>query len=426
MSNKIVELMQVAPEEHDLAWLQESLQAAVELEFATLPPYLSGAWSIKNRSAPANAVAYNLILSVALEEMLHMGLACNMLVAVGGTPAITAPPYPGPLPGGVRPGLEVYLSGLTQESVEMFMAIELPEEPVALLEMETFPTIGAFYDAISDAFGTLQPTVTPAQLALQVQTSVGGQNVFLIHDFTDAQNAIKIIKEQGEGVPGSPDVPTNPGEFAHYYRFGEIARGHKLVQAPDGTWGYTGDPVPFPEVFPVAQVPAGGYGTVTAAFNTAFGRMIASLETAWKVAGAGLGSAVGDMFGLEAQAAQLVSKALPEGQGPGNYGPDFIPIFSDSTAPATPTIGEPGTSATTIGFKHDVLPLFTATDISHMKDPNFVDTPVPLDDFSYMSQPDNAQAVLDQVKSGSMPPGSPWSAPMVATFQQWIDDGLQP
>ena len=73
MSNKIVELMQVAPEEHYLAWLQESLQAAVELEFATLPPYLSGAWSIKNRSAPANAVAYNLILSVALEEMLHMG-----------------------------------------------------------------------------------------------------------------------------------------------------------------------------------------------------------------------------------------------------------------------------------------------------------------------------------------------------------------
>jgi len=233
----------------------------VELEFATLPPYLLGAWSIKNQSDPHNALAYNLILSVAREEMLHMGLACNMLVAISGTPEIKAPTYPGPLPGGVRPELEVYLSGLTLDSVAMFMEIELPEEPVALLELETFPTIGAFYDAISDAFGTLQPTITPAQLALQVQTSVAGQNVFLIKTFTDAQKAIAIIKEQGEGVPGSPDVPTNPGEFAHYYRFGEIYHGRKLVQAPDGTWGYTGDPVPFPDVFPVAKVPAGGYGS---------------------------------------------------------------------------------------------------------------------------------------------------------------------
>ena len=40
MSQKIVELMAAAPETRDLPWLQSALQAALELELATLPPYL--------------------------------------------------------------------------------------------------------------------------------------------------------------------------------------------------------------------------------------------------------------------------------------------------------------------------------------------------------------------------------------------------
>jgi hypothetical protein len=60
--------------------LKQGLQAAIELELATLPPYLCGLWSIKSQDGPA----FNLIESVALEEMLHMGLSCNMLVGIGG------------------------------------------------------------------------------------------------------------------------------------------------------------------------------------------------------------------------------------------------------------------------------------------------------------------------------------------------------
>src|SRR5262245_58400143 len=119
MSQKIVQLMQVPHEQHDLDWLRESLQAAVELEFATLPPYLCGLWSIKDPDR--DRTVYNLILSVIIEEMLHMGLACNMLKAIGRTPQINnadfVPKYPGPLPGGVRPELTVYLAGLSKKFV---------------------------------------------------------------------------------------------------------------------------------------------------------------------------------------------------------------------------------------------------------------------------------------------------------------------
>lgn len=82
MSTKILDLMRVPAEEHDINWLREGLQAAVELEFATIPVYLCGMWSIEEQSGPT----FDRINSVVIEEMLHMGLACNMLTTFGGTP----------------------------------------------------------------------------------------------------------------------------------------------------------------------------------------------------------------------------------------------------------------------------------------------------------------------------------------------------
>src|SRR2546425_7346302 len=159
----IVELLDTPADQHDIEWLHTALQWAVDLEFSTIPVYLSGMWSIEQQSGEV----YNLINSVVLEEMLHMGLACNMLTAIGRTPEITAPSYPGPLPGGVAPELHVYLAGLSPTTVEMFMQIEMPEHPVAFVE--TFPTIGAFYDAIATAFSALSPALsTTGQIAANV------------------------------------------------------------------------------------------------------------------------------------------------------------------------------------------------------------------------------------------------------------------
>jgi hypothetical protein len=326
----IVELMQVEEPARDLAWLEESLQNAVELELATLPVYLSGLWSIQEQSGEV----YNLVMSVAMEEMLHLGLACNMLKAIGGSPQITVPSYPGPLPGGVRPYLTVYLAGLSPDSVAMYMQIELPEHPVALLAEETFPTIGAFYDAIFAAFQSLSPplSATGQQSAtLSVPNPSNGnplsEPLQPLTTLDEVEQAITTIKDQGEGTSTSPDAPEFGGELAHYYRFGEIYNGKRLIQV-DGQWEYAGDPVPFPACYPVAQVPLEGYPDVpdAQAFDKQFSVLIADLENAWAGAGSpqSLNDAIGAMFGLYGLALPLIQKPLPGGGG--NYGPDFKPV----------------------------------------------------------------------------------------------------
>lgn len=80
-----------------------------------------------------------------------------------------------------------------------------------------------------------------------------------------------------------------------------------------------------------------------------------------------------------------------------------------------------------VSFAADIQPLFRTIDISHMEPFG-----VSLDDYSYMSNPDNANAVLATLsphdgKEPSMPPGGPyWTAAQLALFVQWQKDGYQP
>jgi hypothetical protein len=80
-----------------------------------------------------------------------------------------------------------------------------------------------------------------------------------------------------------------------------------------------------------------------------------------------------------------------------------------------------------VSFAADIKPLFRAIDISHMKPAG-----VKLDDYAYMSNPDNANTVLAALsphdgKPPKMPPGGPyWTADRLALFAQWQKDGYQP
>lgn len=80
-----------------------------------------------------------------------------------------------------------------------------------------------------------------------------------------------------------------------------------------------------------------------------------------------------------------------------------------------------------VSFATDIKPLFRAIDISHMK--RFG---VELDNYAYMSNPDNANAVLATLspqdgEPPSMPPGGPyWPASQLALFAQWQKDGYLP
>src|ERR1019366_837314 len=105
--------------------LRTVIQTAIELEHSTMPPYLFALYSLGN----SNPTIYSTLREIAVEEMLHMLLACNLLNAVSGTPKINdptfVPSYPTPLPGTVHGSLIVPLKPFSKAVAEnVFMEIE--------------------------------------------------------------------------------------------------------------------------------------------------------------------------------------------------------------------------------------------------------------------------------------------------------------
>src|SRR5690242_19768078 len=110
--------------------LHTHLYAALQLEHATLPPYLTALYSIHHG---ANPDATHVLRVVAVEEMLHLTLVANVLNATGGRPDLTrpdfVPSYPAFLPDG-EDDFEVGLLPFSPEALDGFLAIERPGESV--------------------------------------------------------------------------------------------------------------------------------------------------------------------------------------------------------------------------------------------------------------------------------------------------------
>ncbi|MFD6968295.1 ferritin-like protein [Streptomyces sp. NPDC059949] len=343
-SNRIVELMAEPAEGRGADWLKDALQQALMLELATLPPYLCGLWSIKDPSA--DGVAAEAIRRVVFDEMSHLGLACNLLTTIGGVPRLaderTVPKYPGPLPGGVRPELSVFLSGLTKESLDLYARIEEPDAPVADAEGATHTSIGSFYTAVLAVFRQHEGLITGArQLKRRMAHHGTGNSIEPLTSLAAVEKAIGIIKEQGEGTSGSPanPHPGEDGELAHYYVFRELFLGRKLIRTSETpeTWAFAGEDISMPAALPMATVPLGGWeaaGPLDADtrrllgdVNRAYSQMLRFLESAWQTdfpaeADDLLTEAVGQMFELEGPARMLMERQLPDGSGR-TYGPEF-------------------------------------------------------------------------------------------------------
>ena len=77
-----------------------------------------------------------------------------------------------------------------------------------------------------------------------------------------------------------------------------------------------------------------------------------------------------------------------------------------------------------VSFATDIRPLFTQTDIDHMR--SFCDLS------KYDDVKTHAQVILNRLQGvggAVMPPastGGPWSPDRISQFKQWITDGLQP
>lgn len=329
-------LPSLAPEER-LALLKQTLSQAVTLEFATIPIYLCALWSIKNNRHPV-AVS---IRNVVQEEMLHLALACNMLASIGGKPKIydatkNGLRYPTKLPGGVHPTLVLKLSGLTDDALDDFLEVELPQSEI---DIEPYrnkysstdgnynhaQTIGALYDAIDGEFQSLKPAMKPDN-----QVS-GPLSWFIVDQPEKVDSAIHWIKTQGEGALDTSPQNTGLNKLSHFYRFWEIRKRQKIEKDEVTRKFVFKSPLEFPEVWPMAVVPEGGYKRndvskevwfLLSKFDETYTKLIKLLESAWGDGGqAALWKAIETMFDLERYAIPLME--IPIAGGTGNYGPCF-------------------------------------------------------------------------------------------------------
>jgi hypothetical protein len=284
-----------------LADLKAALQTAMQLEFATIPPYLCAEWSINNDPDGVG----DMIQAIAVQEMFHFALAGNMLTAIGGAPNIAnahfIPCYPTiVLPGGIPQALAVDLQPLSREQLQVFMQIELPEFPPIALVREPAPaTIGAFYDTVAAGFTAVNPAINPNAHFVHLG------EVVPITSIADAQAAIARIKGEGEGTQSSPDQPppdaTKP---AHYYVFKEIFTQKKLIKN-GGTWSFTGAPIQFPTVFNFSQSTASPDPSI--GFNKALSQLLIGLQTCWT---SGTPPNIDAMFNLQKLGQELIGQGI--------------------------------------------------------------------------------------------------------------------
>ena len=77
-----------------------------------------------------------------------------------------------------------------------------------------------------------------------------------------------------------------------------------------------------------------------------------------------------------------------------------------------------------VSYAADIRPKFTDEDVEHMNDM------VGMDLASYETVRDNADAILERLRSKTRPmpprPRGPWSQEWIDCFQRWIPNGKQP
>jgi hypothetical protein len=307
--------------------LKRALRGALQIEFATIPLYLTALWSIIDQAHP---VAKS-IRAVAHEEMLHLSLLCNLLSALGERPVLTGavvPQFPSRLPGGVHPEIELRLEGYGPIALKTFMEIERPEKPIPIVgePVENFPdedtTIGEFYAALLENFKKLNPRLDPRrQIA-------GPFTWFVMTKIEHVEEAITLIMAQGEGARGVP-YPRYSRHLSHYYRFKSLAMLTELNWDENEKMLHKGNAIPPPPVFTLAPASPNGYGLAAPRelrkasdrFEESYSQMLRFLEASWLDGGdKSFIRALEVMFELGARAQTMMRVSTPDGRG---YCPSF-------------------------------------------------------------------------------------------------------
>lgn len=337
----------------DLQGLKRHLYAALQLEHATIPPYLTALYSIKPGT---NAEAAQIIRTVAVEEMLHLTLVGNVLNAIGGTVDLTkpgfVPSYPAYLPDG-ETDFSVSIRPFSKEAIETFLMIERPAslaegeirtvsrtphpEGIAASRVtddgeEHFFSIGEFYQAIEAGLKFLHAQMgdklfsgDPAKQIGPEYYYSGGGGLIEVHDIDTALAALDLIAEQGEGIDNH--IFDEDGEISHYYRFHQLVAGRYYTE-DDEPHEPTGAPCPvdWDGVYPVrpnlrlADIQSPGLRAKAADYNADYARFLKMLTRAFGGEPPLFIEAVNEMFHLKDGFGQLVRSPLGNGQ---NAAPTF-------------------------------------------------------------------------------------------------------
>lgn len=334
--------------------LHDMVQTAIVLEHATIPTYLCALYTLKTGT---NQEVAAIIRSVIIEEMLHMTIAANLLIAIGGSPQINTPDfiptYPGHLPDGIGGDLTVTLEKCSIEQVQnVFMKIEEPAHPLPLRaaagEEETeYGTIGEFYAAIDAKLQELGQAAFIGDFSKEMVNNswFPANELFPITGPDSASRAIEVIVSQGEGrtkataaaekegVPAAlaaASTEESPLDFegapAHYYRFEQIVRGRKLVandQAPYG-YSFTGAPVVLdtrnvwnmqPNPDPTTLPPGSRARRLSDQFDFSYTLLLNTLHQTFNGQPELIDRAMGQMYELRLLAQEVLATPVPGQEG---------------------------------------------------------------------------------------------------------------
>jgi len=249
------------------------LAEAAAIEHNLMCTYLYAAWSLKRGTGdglmPDEAEAVQrwrrVILSVAVEEMTHLTLVCNLTSAVGGAPHFSRPNFPVP-PGYHPDGVVVALAPFSRAALDHFIFLERPEgiDGVDSAEFphpahhvrrflrgslmpsaQDYATVGHLYRSIGHGLAILAKELGERALFCGDPASQLGpddvslEGVRVVGDLASAEAALETIVEQGEGAPAHRDD-------SHYSRF---------IGVRDEYYRLSAERPAFAPAFPVAHNP---------------------------------------------------------------------------------------------------------------------------------------------------------------------------
>jgi hypothetical protein len=236
---------------------------ASELEHLLMCEYLFAAFSLKERVeeglTPEQSEAVRrwerVITGVAVQEMLHLAQASNLLTAIGGMPHFRRPNLPQRAKY-YPPEVQLALLPFSEDALRHFIFLERPEDvddqdapgfapisapfadvrggelvPVA----QNFATVGLLYRAIEQGMLVLSTRYGEEQLFVGPPSAQATGVYFrwpelvAVTDLLSAGKAIECIVEQGEGARGD-------WRESHYGRFLQVLEEYLALKQVDSAF----------------------------------------------------------------------------------------------------------------------------------------------------------------------------------------------